>query len=73
LPFEQIFAEIAAEFKPTRDLGGCKISGHGRPALNGDPALQLLVDLRNRTIIPLGFPFKLPCCADSGTRTASHR
>jgi len=54
----------------TRDLV-LQISGHGR-LLDGDPALQLSVDLRNRTIIPWAF-FKLPCCADSGTRTASHR
>ncbi|MCT4367258.1 MAG: phosphoenolpyruvate carboxylase, partial [Synechococcaceae cyanobacterium MAG-AL2] len=51
--FEQIFAEIAAEFTLTRDLV-LQISGHGR-LLDGDPALQLSVDLRNRTIIPLGF------------------
>jgi phosphoenolpyruvate carboxylase len=31
-----------------------RISGHNR-LLDGDPALQLSVDLRNRTIIPLGF------------------
>ena len=44
---------IASEFVLTRDLV-LKISGHGR-LLDGDPALQLSVDLRNRTIIPLGF------------------
>ena len=31
-----------------------RISGHSR-LLDGDPALQLSVDLRNRTIIPLGY------------------
>jgi phosphoenolpyruvate carboxylase len=51
--FERIFQEIAAEFILTRDLV-LKISGHGR-LLDGDPALQLSVDLRNRTIVPLGF------------------
>ncbi|MFO7628502.1 MAG: phosphoenolpyruvate carboxylase [Prochlorococcaceae cyanobacterium] len=51
--FEQIFATIAAEFSLTRDLV-LAISGHQR-LLDGDPALQLSVDLRNRTIIPLGF------------------
>ena len=51
--FEGIFDVIAAEFTLTRDLV-LKISGHTR-LLDGDPALQLSVDLRNRTIIPLGF------------------
>jgi len=51
--FEAIFQVIASEFVLTRDLV-LKISGHGR-LLDGDPALQLSVDLRNRTIIPLGF------------------
>ena len=51
--FEQIFEEIASEFTLTRDLV-LRISGHQR-LLDGDPALQLSVDLRNRTIIPLGF------------------
>lgn len=51
--FEAIFQSIAAEFGLTRDLV-LAITGHNR-LLDGDPALQLSVDLRNRTIIPLGF------------------
>ena len=51
--FEQIFDTIAAEFTLTRDLV-LQITGHQR-LLDGDPALQLSVDLRNRTIVPLGF------------------
>ena len=51
--FEAIFQSIAAEFGLTRDLV-LAITGHSR-LLDGDPALQLSVDLRNRTIIPLGF------------------
>ena len=51
--FEQIFQVIAREFVLTRDLV-LAITGHQR-LLDGDPALQLSVELRNRTIIPLGF------------------
>ena len=51
--FEAIFETIAAEFTLTRDLV-LQITGHTR-LLDADPALQLAVDLRNRTIIPLGF------------------
>ena len=51
--FELIFQTIAAEFSLTRDLV-LQIAGHQR-LLDGDPALQLSVDLRNRTIVPLGF------------------
>jgi len=51
--FEQIFETIAAEFTLTRDLV-LQIAGHQR-LLDSDPALQLSVDLRNRTIVPLGF------------------
>jgi phosphoenolpyruvate carboxylase len=51
--FEQIFQTIAAEFDLTRELV-LAITGHQR-LLDGDPALQLSVDLRNRTIVPLGF------------------
>jgi phosphoenolpyruvate carboxylase len=51
--FEQIFETIAAEFTLTRDLV-LQITGHQR-LLDSDPALQLSVDLRNRTIVPLGF------------------
>ena len=51
--FERIFSGIAEEFVLTRDLV-LAITGHQR-LLDGDPALQLSVELRNRTIIPLGF------------------
>ena len=51
--FEQIFAVIAKEFVLTRDLV-LAITGHQR-LLDGDPGLQLSVELRNRTIIPLGY------------------
>jgi len=51
--FEAIFQAIAAEFTLTRELV-LRITGHAR-LLDADPALQLAVDLRNRTIIPLGF------------------
>ncbi len=51
--FDHIFASIAAEFSLTHELI-LRISNHRR-LLDGDPALQLSVDLRNRTIIPLGF------------------
>jgi phosphoenolpyruvate carboxylase len=51
--FEQIFEVIAREFVLTRDLV-LAITGHQR-LLDGDPALQLSVELRNRTIIPLGY------------------
>ena len=51
--FERIFAAIAKEFALTHQLV-LQISNHQR-LLDGDPALQLSVDLRNRTIIPLGF------------------
>jgi phosphoenolpyruvate carboxylase len=51
--FERIFETIAAEFSLTRDLV-LAVTGHQR-LLDSDPALQLSVDLRNRTIVPLGF------------------
>jgi phosphoenolpyruvate carboxylase len=51
--FEAIYAAIAEEFALTRDLV-LRISKHNR-LLDGDPGLQLSVDLRNRTIAPLGF------------------
>jgi phosphoenolpyruvate carboxylase len=51
--FARIFDCIAAEFALTHRLI-LQISNHHR-LLDGDPALQLSVDLRNRTIIPLGF------------------
>jgi phosphoenolpyruvate carboxylase len=51
--FSAIYNAIAKEFALTCDLV-LRITGHSR-LLDGDPALQLSVDLRNRTIIPLGF------------------
>ena len=51
--FAAIYGEIAREFALTRDLV-LAISNHER-LLDGDPALQLSVELRNRTIIPLGY------------------
>ncbi|QNG27233.1 phosphoenolpyruvate carboxylase [Synechococcus sp. HK01-R] len=51
--FERIYATIAAEHDLTRQLV-LEITGQDR-LLDGDPALQLSVDLRNRTIVPLGF------------------
>ncbi|MEB3199761.1 MAG: phosphoenolpyruvate carboxylase [Synechococcaceae cyanobacterium] len=51
--FTAIYAAIAHEFELTCSLV-LRITGHAR-LLDGDPALQLSVDLRNRTIIPLGF------------------
>ena len=51
--FAAIYAEIAREFALTRDLV-LAISNHQR-LLDGDPGLQLSVELRNRTIIPLGY------------------
>jgi phosphoenolpyruvate carboxylase len=51
--FEAIFQTIAAEFSLTRDLV-LAVTGHQR-LLDGEPALQLSVDLRNRTIVPLGY------------------
>jgi len=51
--FLRIYEVIAQEYELTRELV-LSITGHRR-LLDGDPALQLSVDLRNRTIIPLGF------------------
>ncbi len=51
--FEQLFQQIASEFYLTRDLV-LKITGHNR-LLDGDPILQRSVQLRNATIVPLGF------------------
>jgi len=51
--FAAIHGSIAREFTLTRDLV-LAISHHER-LLDGDPALQLSVELRNRTIIPLGY------------------
>ncbi len=50
---EKVFEQIANEFYLTRDLV-LKITGHQR-LLDGDPVLQRSVQLRNGTIVPLGF------------------
>ena len=50
---EKVFQQIADEFYLTRDLV-LKITGHSR-LLDGDPVLQRSVQLRNGTIVPLGF------------------
>ncbi|NET50525.1 MAG: phosphoenolpyruvate carboxylase, partial [Merismopedia sp. SIO2A8] len=51
--FDRLFEQIFQEYELTRDLV-LKISGHER-LLDGDPELQRSVQLRNGTIIPLGF------------------
>jgi len=51
--FEQVFSQIAHEFYLTRDLV-LNITGHNR-LLDGEPMLQRSVQLRNGTIVPLGF------------------
>ncbi len=51
--FERIFKIIADEYALTRSLV-LDITGQDR-LLGADQALQLSVDLRNRTIVPLGF------------------
>ena len=51
--FNKIFNIISTEYSLTKSLI-LKITGKKR-LLGGDPALQLSVDLRNRTIVPLGF------------------
>ncbi|MBD2363791.1 phosphoenolpyruvate carboxylase [Anabaena minutissima FACHB-250] len=51
--FEKVFEQIASEFYLTRDLV-LQITDHGR-LLDGDPVLQRSVQLRNGTIVPLGF------------------
>jgi phosphoenolpyruvate carboxylase len=51
--FEKVFEQIAREFYLTRDLV-LQITGHQR-LLDGDPVLQRSVQLRNGTIVPLGF------------------
>jgi phosphoenolpyruvate carboxylase len=51
--FERIFQTIADEYELTRSL---VLDITGQPRLLGaDQALQMSVDLRNRTIVPLGF------------------
>jgi phosphoenolpyruvate carboxylase len=51
--FDQLFDQIASEFHLTRDLV-LMITGH-KKLLDGDPELQRSVQLRNGTIVPLGF------------------
>lgn len=51
--FAQLFEKIVAEFNLTCDLI-LSITGHKR-LLDGDPDLQRSVQLRNGTIVPLGF------------------
>ena len=51
--FETVFNQIASEFQLTRDLV-LRITGHEH-LLDGDPVLQRSVQLRNGTIVPLGF------------------
>ncbi|MBD2095795.1 phosphoenolpyruvate carboxylase [Trichocoleus sp. FACHB-591] len=51
--FETLYEQIAKEYHLTRDLV-LTITGHKR-LLDGDPELQRSVQLRNGTIVPLGF------------------
>ncbi|NET31259.1 MAG: phosphoenolpyruvate carboxylase [Cyanothece sp. SIO1E1] len=51
--FEALFEQIAREFHLTRELV-LSITKHQR-LLDGDPGLQRSVQLRNGTIVPLGF------------------
>jgi len=51
--FDRIYATIAREYALTHQLV-LDITGQKR-LLDADPGLQLSVDLRNRTIVPLGF------------------
>ncbi|WP_392481263.1 phosphoenolpyruvate carboxylase [Nostoc sp. C110] len=53
LRFAKVFDQIASEFYLTRDLV-LKITDHNQ-LLDGDPVLQRSVQLRNGTIVPLGF------------------
>jgi phosphoenolpyruvate carboxylase len=50
---EAVFEQISAEYNLTRELV-LTITGHER-LLDGDPDLQRSVQLRNSTIVPLGF------------------
>lgn len=50
--FDVLFEQIASEYNLTRDLV-LSIAEHKR-LLDGDPALQRSVQLRNATIVPLG-------------------
>ena len=51
--FQKLFAQIAREYHLTKELI-LKINGQNR-LLDGDPELQRSVQLRNGTIVPLGF------------------
>ncbi|MEP0890654.1 MULTISPECIES: phosphoenolpyruvate carboxylase [unclassified Leptolyngbya] len=51
--FQQLFEQISSEYYLTRELV-LKITGH-KKLLDGDPDLQRSVQLRNGTIVPLGF------------------
>lgn len=51
--FERVFEQIVNEFNLTRDIV-LQITNH-QSLLDGDPVLQRSVQLRNRTIVPLGF------------------
>jgi phosphoenolpyruvate carboxylase len=51
--FERLYEQITSEFNLTRDII-LSIAGHKR-LLDGDPDLQRSVQLRNGTIVPLGF------------------
>jgi phosphoenolpyruvate carboxylase len=51
--FEGVFDQIAQEYRLTRELI-LQITGHSN-LLDGDPTLQRSVQLRNGTIVPLGF------------------
>lgn len=51
--FERLFDQIASEYHLTRQLV-LQITGYER-LLDGDPELQRSVQLRNGTIVPLGF------------------
>jgi phosphoenolpyruvate carboxylase len=51
--FEQVFQQIVSEYYLTRELV-LNITGHEH-LLDGDPELQRSVQLRNSTIVPLGF------------------
>ncbi|MEM7727370.1 MAG: phosphoenolpyruvate carboxylase, partial [Cyanobacteria bacterium P01_A01_bin.45] len=51
--FEKVFDQIAEEYYLTKNLV-LSITGHEK-LLDGDPVLQRSVQLRNGTIVPLGF------------------
>ena len=51
--FQKLFAQISSEYNLTKELI-LKINGQ-KKLLDGDPELQRSVQLRNGTIVPLGF------------------